>query len=119
MLIVYDTFSGNTKDFVHKLPYECCHISEYDGFSNYILVTYTVGFGQTPDITEDFLFYNNEKMMGVSSSGNKIWGKNYAKAAENISIKYNVPLISKFELKGTKEDVKYFIERVDKICQNG
>jgi protein involved in ribonucleotide reduction len=119
MLIVYDTLTNNVKRFVHKLPYKSCHINEYDGFSPFILVTYTINFGQIPESTELFLNKYNKNMLGVSSSGNKNWGGYYAIAADKISSIYNIPLINKFELQGNEEDIKIFKERVDIICQNG
>lgn len=117
MLIVYDTMTGNTRKFVHKLPYECCHISEYDGISPFILVTYTINFGQIPTNTEEFLKVHHNKMIAVSSSGNKNWGGYYGISANKIATKYNVPIISKFELQGTNKDISHFIERVDEVVK--
>jgi protein involved in ribonucleotide reduction len=118
MLIVYDTFTGNVKDFVNKLPYKCCHLSEYDGTNPFILVTYTIGFGEVPDTTKGFLMKHSGNMKAIASSGNRNWGGNFANAATLISNKYKVPIILKFELKGTDTDIQNFIEGVKK-CQNG
>lgn len=122
MLIVYDTLTGNVEKFVNKLPkekFECCHISKYDGISDFVLVTYTINFGEVPSSTNLFLRQYYKNMLGVSSSGNKNWGITYGKAGDLISSKYNVPLISKFELQGNKQDVDNFIREVDKLCQSG
>jgi len=116
VLVVYDTMTGNTKKFVNKLPYKSCHISEYDGFSPFILVTYTMNFGEIPETTKHFMELYNHKCKGVSSSGNKIWGKNFGIAANKITTRFGVPFISKFELQGTDEDVRYFVERANKLC---
>lgn len=119
MLVVYDTMTGNTKRFVDKLPnqFECCHISEYDGISNFILITYTINFGEIPNTTQAFLNKYSNKLLGVSSSGNKNWGGYFGIAANKIATKYNVPLISKFELQGTQSDINKFIERVDEVVK--
>lgn len=120
MLIVYDTFTGKVKKFTEKLPsnIEVRHISEYDGTSLYYFITSTIDFGKLLSSTYDFLLSHSDNCLGVSSSGNKIWGRNYAKAADLISEKYNVPIISKFELDGTEDDVKYFVERIMEIEYN-
>lgn len=118
MLIVYDTMTRNVQSFVDKLPkdkFKCCHINSYDGTSEFILITYTINFGQVPGTTEEFLEVHGDKMLGVSSSGNRLWGAYYGKAADLISDEYNVPVISKFELKGNKSDIYIFIEGVEKI----
>lgn len=119
LIITYDTLSGNTERFVKKLPFQCCHISRYDGTTPFILVTYTINFGQIPESTEKFLQVYHSKMIGVSSGGNKNWGRTYAIAANKISEQYKVPIISKFELQGTDVDVKNFIEGVEEMCQSG
>ena len=119
MVIVYDSMTGNCLRFVKKLPYKYCHIEEYDGTSPFILVTYTINFGQTPESTKLFMNKHYEKCLGISSSGNKNWGGYYGKAADNIKEQYGVKIISKFELQGTELDVQKFISEVKEICQNG
>lgn len=117
MNIVYDTFSGKVEKFVSKLPeeFKIRHISQYDGDSLYYLVTSTIGFGEMLKTTSDFLEKNSKKCLGVSSSGNRVWGRNYGKAADIISEKYNVPIISKFELDGKDEDIELFINKILEI----
>lgn len=120
MLIVYDSFSGKVKKFVSKLPedFEVRHIDQYDGTSLYYLITSTINFGQVLDTTAEFMKKHSSNCLGVSSSGNKVWGRNYGKAAFILSEKYNIPFISRFEVDGTKEDVSIFIERVLEIEYN-
>lgn len=117
LLVCYDSFTGNTEKFAHKLPYKCCHISDYDGISPFILVTYTINFGQIPETTKLFMNNHYKNCMGVSSSGNKNWGSSYGKAANKISKDYKIPLISKFELQGNKEDIQNFIEGVYEVVR--
>lgn len=126
MLILYDTFTGNTKRFVDKLPgeFQVQHIDHYDGHSNYFLVTYTINFGQVPETTSKFLEAHAGKMLGVSSGGNRNWGLiekggTYGKAADILSKKYSVPIISKFELQGTSKDVDLFVQGVEKHGKYG
>lgn len=118
MLIVYDTMTKNVQSFVDKLPkdkFKCCHINNYDGTSEFILVTYTINFGEMPKTTEEFLDEFGHNLIAVSSSGNKLWGAYYGKAADVIAKQYRVPIISKFELKGNKKDIYNFIEGVERI----
>jgi protein involved in ribonucleotide reduction len=85
----------------------------------FTLVTYTIGFGNVPMSTIEFLERNYAYLRAVASSGNKNWGINYAKAADIVSNKYSVPVMLKFELSGTANDEKLFIERLRHIERFG
>ena len=61
-----------------------------------------------PQLVEDFLTKNNKYLRGVAASGNRNWGDMFAKSADVISDKYNVPVLMKFELSGTINDRKKF-----------
>lgn len=118
MLIAYSSLTGNIKRFVSKLPKEFKVVEldpDMDIQEPYILVTYTIGFGEVPDEVEEFLEYNHKKMVGVSGSGNRIWGDNYTKAVETISEKYHVPIVGRFELSGTQKDIDLFTQEVMKL----
>lgn len=113
MLIIYDTFSGNTERFVQKLNVKNTIIRlspELVVNEEFVLVTYTFNFGKVPDKTIAFLEKNHKYLKAVASSGNRNWGDNFAKAADIISNNYNVPIIHKFELSGTNNDIKEFFE---------
>lgn len=116
MLIVYDSFTGNIKRFVSKLPFECIKI-EKDLVVNepYILITYTTGIGQVPKSVLEFLQNNHSFMLGVSASGSKNWGFSYAKSADIISEMYNVPVLTKFELSGSPSDIEKFIKKAREL----
>ena len=117
MLVVFDSKTGNVKRFVQKLSLPsrqvCPDLLVQEPF---VLVTHTTGFGQIPQTTLDFLEQNYFYLRGVASSGNRNWGENFARAAELISEKYNVPILLKFELSGTKKDVEVFKERMEQLC---
>jgi protein involved in ribonucleotide reduction len=81
----------------------------------FILITYTTGFGQVPPNVLDFLKNNHKYLIGVAASGNRNWADSYCASADIIANQYNVPIISKFELFGTKTDVEYFKKRVSEI----
>ncbi|MGD8188951.1 class Ib ribonucleoside-diphosphate reductase assembly flavoprotein NrdI [Brevibacillus ginsengisoli] len=119
MLIAYDSKTGNVKRFMSKLNMRSVPInSELIVDEPFILVTYTTGFGQVPDSSQRFLKRNARMLRGVSASGNRNWGDNFAKSAETIANQYHIPVISKFELSGTNQDVEYFVKEVQAIASH-
>lgn len=115
-LIVYDSMTGNVKRFVSKTGCRAIQIQENLKVEEpYILVTYTIGFGQIPPTTKEFLNRNSLFLLGVSASGNRNWGLTFCKAAETISKDFRVPIIHTFELSGTDEDVRLFREGVERL----
>ena len=120
IILVYDSKTGNVQRFINKVKNELNieTVKIYDDLiikKPFILVTYTTGFGQVPETTKYFLMKNHQYMIAVASSGNMNWGMKFAMAADEISKKYSVPIILKFELSGTKKDVQRFIEEVKNI----
>ncbi|MFX3635718.1 MAG: class Ib ribonucleoside-diphosphate reductase assembly flavoprotein NrdI [Candidatus Pristimantibacillus sp.] len=116
MLVVYDSRTGNVKRFINKLNMRAMPIDEFSAVDEpFVLITYTTGFGQVPERVMSFLKRNNKHLCGVSASGNRNWGNGFAKSADTISQLFNVPVISKFELSGTNQDMEYFVERVRTI----
>lgn len=116
MLVVYDSKTGNVKRFINKLNMRAVQIDEQQEVDEpFVLVTYTTGFGQVPEKVNSFLDSNHKMLRGVSASGNRNWGSGFAKSADTISQKYDVPVILKFELSGTSQDTQHFVERVQAI----
>lgn len=116
MLIAYYSLTGNVKRFIDKCGFIYVDITENQTLDEpFILVTNTTGFGQVPESVADFLKRNSGHLVGVAVSGNRNWGANFAKAADLISERYGVPIVHKFELSGTEDDVKIFTERVESI----
>lgn len=117
MMIVYDSRTGNVERFVKKLELESKRVCEGLIINcPFVLVTYTNGFGQVPESTSKFLEINHGMLKAVAASGNRNWGSNFAKSADIISEKYNVPVLLKFELAGTNKDVHFFTQEVTKIA---
>lgn len=130
MLIVYDSKTGNVKRFIKKLEEKdpklfCIPVEEYhDELGPYHLITHTTKQGEVPEKTCELLYYgmdseeNFVNLLSVSSSGNKNWGPNYAKAAdviENTSWLYHnpgIPILLKFELSGTDNDVETYLNKL-------
>lgn len=116
MLIAYDSKTGNVGRFVKKLDMRNIKIEE-DTILNepFVLITYTTGFGKAPKKTLDFLEKNSKYIVGVAASGNRNWGDNFCKSAITIANIYNIPVIHRFELQGTKRDVQKFKDEVANI----
>ncbi len=84
----------------------------------FVLVVSTIYFGEVPIEYKKFLRDNPTGLIGVSGSGNRNWGRNFAIAADIVAEKFNVPIISKFELSGNVHDVEEFITKVEEL-ENG
>jgi protein involved in ribonucleotide reduction len=117
MLLVYDSLTGNVQRFIRKIPqFPSVKITPNLVVNEpFILVTYTINFGQVPQNTKQFLERNGHYLKGVASSGNRNWGTTYCKAADILSNTYHVPILLKFELSGTDNDIKQFIMEVENI----
>lgn len=117
MLIAYDSKTGNVRRFVEKLDMPAVQIDEQMNVNEpFVLVTYTTGFGQVPEKVKSFLKKNHTYMMGVSASGNRNWGEGFARSADHIAKQYGVPVLSKFELSGTNQDVERFKREVSLVA---
>jgi protein involved in ribonucleotide reduction len=120
MKIYFASRTGNVKRFIESTGFDAEAIGDVVVSEPFVLVTYTDLFGQVPKVVDDFLDLHHENLIGVSGSGNKNWGADlFARSADLISKKYGVPIISKFEMSGTKGDVEVFKERVLQLCQDG
>ncbi|GGA27154.1 class Ib ribonucleoside-diphosphate reductase assembly flavoprotein NrdI [Paenibacillus physcomitrellae] len=117
MLIAYDSKTGNVRRFINKLKMQAVQIDESMTIDEpFVLVTYTTGFGQVPERVASFLQRNHDRLVGVAASGNRNWGDRFAKSADIISEKYDVPVISKFELSGTFGDAERFKQEVSRFA---
>lgn len=76
------------------------------------LVTYTIGIGNIPLSTTQFMKRNKDKILTVTSTGNRNWGKDFGLAADKISKHYHIPILMKLELAGTAKDVAEFIAKI-------
>ncbi|TXK85643.1 class Ib ribonucleoside-diphosphate reductase assembly flavoprotein NrdI [Paenibacillus sp. N3.4] len=117
MLIAYDSKTGNVRRFIAKLKMPAVQIEDAMKMDEpFVLVTYTTGFGQIPAKVASFLETNSSQLIGVAASGNRNWGDGFAKSADTISELYDVPVLTKFELSGTKNDVERFVQEVHAIA---
>ncbi|AYK63154.1 class Ib ribonucleoside-diphosphate reductase assembly flavoprotein NrdI [Bacillus subtilis] len=120
MIITYESKTGNVRRFVKALQQEFdVEAIEVTGDTivnqEFIHITYTIGFGEVPERTLNFINNNKNKIRGVAVSGNKVWGDNYGLAGDKLSAKFHIPLLLKFELSGTKQDLQKIIQEVQLI----
>lgn len=108
MKVVYASRTGNVENLVSKLNLSA-PLKIQDGSEkineNYILFTYTDGYGDTPKEVEKFLSNNSNYLKGVIASGDISYGEAFCKSGDNISKQYNVPFLYKIENAGTQDDV--------------
>ena len=118
MKVVYITRTGNVEMFVNKLGIGDI-LEVRDGSEivdeDFVLVTYTDGYGELPEELEEFLTNNSQHLRGVAASGDRGYGEAYAMAADVISEMYNVPILAKFEFDGIDEDVELFLAELEKL----
>ncbi|MCL4639803.1 MULTISPECIES: class Ib ribonucleoside-diphosphate reductase assembly flavoprotein NrdI [Olivibacter] len=116
--IYYDSKTGNVDRFVHKLEartgWSIRRISENLSISQPgHLITFTTGRGEVPVVTDKFMQQNHDLIKTVSASGNKNWGLNYGRAADTVAAIYQLPVLFKFELSGSTDDVQQFINKIN------
>jgi protein involved in ribonucleotide reduction len=113
LLIIYDSLTGNVQRFINKLDMRSTKITtELSINEPFVLITYSIGYGEVPKSIEKFLESNHQYLKGIIGSGNRNWGKFYCGAAEIISKRYDVPLLHKFELSGNAYDVEKIKQEV-------
>ncbi|RDY89700.1 class Ib ribonucleoside-diphosphate reductase assembly flavoprotein NrdI [Bacillus amyloliquefaciens] len=118
--MTYESKTGNVKRFVQamqrELNFDIIEITDdLIVEEEFIHITYTIGFGEVPERTLDFIIKNKNKIKGVAVSGNKVWGDNYGLAGDKLSAIFHVPLLLKFELSGTKQDLQKITQEVQLI----
>lgn len=115
--IMYFTVTGNNKRFIDKLNHDNVELIT-EGLivdEPFVILAGTINFGEVPIEIKRFLRDNHKNLIGVAGSGNRNWGSNFAKAADIIAEKFNVPLLIKFELSGNMHDVENFIKKVEEL----
>ena len=118
LVVFYSSASGNTKRFINKLGIPALQLAkdeqlqptEVDAPFILICPTYADGSGRgaVPKSVIHFLnrAKNRQLMLGVIGSGNRNFGDLFASAGDVIAEKCGVPLLYRFELAGTLNDVQ-------------
>lgn len=119
MLVYFSSVSENTHRFVQKLqvpseriPLKSDEAADFLVHTPYILVVPSYGGGSAkgavPKPVIQFLnqAHNRRLIRGVIAAGNTNFGTAYCMAGTIIAQKCQVPLMYKFELLGTPDDVE-------------
>jgi protein involved in ribonucleotide reduction len=122
MLIVYLSTTGNIRKFVKDAKIEkSIELSYFNPLTevneDYVLIIPSID-DEITDVISEFIDYKNNLtyLQAVVGSGNTTFGVDgYCYNAVQISLKYNKPLIHKFEHSGTDIDIRIFKEEVQKI----
>ena len=112
-LVYHSSGSGNTRRFIEKLGLPALRIEgpPQTMTEPYVLVmaSYSDGEGRGAVAKPVIKFLNvpanRELLRGVIASGNRNFGQHYALGGRIVAEKCGVPLLYRFELAGTEEDV--------------
>lgn len=117
-IIYFSNVTGYTQRFIEKLQWEgethripVRGASELNVTEPYVLVCPSYGtdsVGHVPPQVKKFLAneQNRNFCVGVIGSGNINFGSEFARSGEVIAHKLQVPLLYKFELAGTEQDIE-------------
>lgn len=122
-VVYFSSVSENTHRFVQKLGVEADRIplqrdSALSVQHDYVLITPTYGGGEKRGAVPKQVihFLNDEKnrrhLRGVISAGNSNFGSAFGLAGRIIAAKCGVPLLDRFEMLGTRDDVERVRERL-------
>ena len=107
MKYVYASRTGNVESIVNSLGIDALKIEDGSETINedFILFTYTDGYGDVPFEVDAFLANNGTYLKGVVVSGDLGYGEAYCLAGDKIAEQYNVKVLYKVENAGTAEDI--------------
>ena len=126
-VVYFSSVSGNTARFVEKLDRAAARIPLYardeplKQHEPYVLIvpTYGGGDGKGAVPKQVIRFLNDEEnrkhLVGVISAGNTNFGSGYGIAGDIIARKCHVPVMYKFEMFGTPDDVQVVKEGLDQL----
>lgn len=117
-IVYFSSVTENTKIFIERLPFASTRIHlrshdervEVDYPFIFVVPTYGGGRGEAAVPHQVKQFFSNpthrELCVGVIGSGNLNFGEKYAIAGDILARKLGVPMLYRFELRGTKDDEK-------------
>lgn len=107
MKYVFASRTGNVEALVASLGLDAIRIDDGNEVvdEDFVLFTYTDGYGDVPVEVDAFLSGNGSHIKGVVASGELSYGEAYGLAGDKIAEAYNCPLLYKLEDSGTDEDI--------------
>ena len=114
MNVYYASRTGNVESMIGKLGIAATKIESGDEVADgdFILITYTDGYGDIPAEVDAFLANNSSKLKGVIASGDTGYGEAFCGAAKAIVEKYGSEDLYHFENDGNDEDVNAILQLV-------
>jgi protein involved in ribonucleotide reduction len=129
LVVFFSNVTENTSRFVEKLdlpalriPIKTSEAGLLEITEKFVLITPTYGAGSRGFVPRQVIQFLNveairNQCVGVVGSGNRNFFEDYAKAADIIAAKLGVPVLYRFELSGTDEDVNIVREGMNTLCQ--
>lgn len=107
MNIMYASRTGNVEKIILSLQVPATKISNSElANEDFILFTYTDGFGDIPKIVKEYLEMNHSHLKGVIVSGSMMrHAATFAFAGDKIAQLYHVPFLYKVDGAGNAEDI--------------
>jgi len=107
MKVFYASRTGNVENMIAKLGIEAekVELGTEEANEEFILITYTDGFGDVPCEVDSFLASNSSLLKGVIVSGDPAYGEAFCGAGAKISEQYGVKDLYHFENDGNDADV--------------
>ncbi len=108
MNYAYASRTGNVQSIIDNLGLTATYIQSGDETvdGDYVLFTYTDGFGDVPAEVDAFLANNSANLKGVVVSGDHAYDPAFCGAGDKIAEQYNVPVLYRVENGGTDEDLE-------------
>ena len=129
-VVYFSSVSENTKRFVDKLgvktvriPLKTEEAAEFVHEKDSVLVVPTYGGGNeggtVPKQVIKFLNNpeNRKHIKAVIAGGNTNFGEHFCRAGDVVASKLGVPVLYRFEITGTPEDVNEVKERLARLWQ--
>ena len=129
-VVYFSSVSENTKRFVDKLgvktvriPLKTEEAAEFVHDKDSVLVVPTYGGGNeggtVPKQVIKFLNnpLNRKHIKAVIAGGNTNFGEHFCRAGDIVASKLGVPVLYRFEITGTPEDVNEVKERLARLWQ--
>lgn len=119
LLVYFSSVTENTSRFIQKLdvpalriPLKTADAELFTVDEDFVLVTPTYGAGGVPKQVIKFLNLEQNRVQcrGVIGSGNRNFHTDFCRAADIISAKLEVPVLYRFELAGTQDDIEKVTE---------
>lgn len=115
MKFVYASRTGNVESIVQALASSDTLriVSGSESVnSDFVLFTYTDGYGDVPSEVESFLLANSPYLKAVVVSGDTGYGEAYCAAGDKIAAMYGVDCIAKIENDGTPAELDALSEKL-------